>query len=320
MKFSSLLPLLAAFAHASPPLSIEHVAGQAGFTLEGEITDLSGITWTGGAEFFAVSDKTNVLLPVTLRIDPASGVIQSGEFGAPIPVAAGHWDFEGVTYVAATRQFYIATELPPGILSFRRGAPAAKAMPLPPIFLKARENLSMESITWDDTVRKFWTANEEALEPDGPISNATAGTFVRLLNLDANFHPIAQFAWRTEPAAMRFGGGSGVSDLLLLPNGTLIVLERGFGTGGLHLRLYAADLRGATDVSGIAALAGAKFAPAKKTLLFEETTGFFNFEGLTLGPPLADGARSLIVIADSNGGTRHLFLPLKIRFPAGRSK
>ena len=314
MKLPALFSLLAALAHAAAPISIEHVAGQAAFTLDGEITDLSGLAWIGGAEFMAVSDKTNALLPVTLHIDPASGAIRSGEFGAAIPVAAGHWDFEGLAYVAATRTFYISTEFPPGILTYRRGAAAAKAMPLPRIFAQARENLSMESIAWDGTVRKFWTANEEALEPDGPLSDAKAGSVVRLLCLDPAFKPLAQYAWRTEPCTMRFGGGSGVCDLALLPNGTLLVLERGFGFGGLHLRIYAADFTDATNVADLPALDGAKFTLAKKTLLLDEATGFFNFEGLALGPTLSDGSHSLIVIADSHGVTRHTFLPLKIRF------
>ena len=64
----------------------------------------------------------------------------------------------------------------------------------------------------------------------------------------------------------------------------------------------------------MASLAGAADCiPARKILLFERATGFTNFEGLTLGPRLADGTRSLLVIADSNGGTTHTFLPLKIR-------
>ena len=50
-----------------------------------------------------------------------------------------------------------------------------------------------------------------------------------------------------------------------------------------------------------------------KILLLDQATGFTNFEGMALGPKLADGSRSLILIADSNGGTTHALLPLKIR-------
>lgn len=295
--------------------TIERVASQASFALEGSITDLSGLAWTGGDQFVAVSDKRPALLPVTLRIDRASGAITSGEFGAPIPVPTKRKDFEGVAYVAETRRFYVVTESPPGALSFRTGEPEVRNLALPPVFASARYGLAIESLTWDAGPQRFWIANEEALKSDGPVSTPAAGTVVRLLQLDANFRPRAQYAWRTEPATMRVGAGFGVADLLLLPDGTLLVLERGFAGFGLGVRLYAADFAGATDVSRMAALDGAEFTPARKISLFSEASGFLNFEGLALGPTLDDGSRSLILVADSHGGTSHVILPLKIRLP-----
>jgi hypothetical protein len=304
--------LFAAHALAAPPV-VQRVPSQAAFTLAGALTDLSALVWTGGDAFHTVSDKQRALLPLTLRIDRATGAITRGEFGAPIPVPTKHVDFEGLAYVAAMRRFYLCTESPPGLLSFRPGDPAAKTVSLPAVFSRTRRGLALESLTWNATVKNFWLANEEALTPDGPVSDAAAGTLVRLLRLDANLRPLAQYAWRTEPATMRFGPGNGVSDLLLLPSGTLLVMERGFGPTGLLVRLYAADFSSATDVAKLPALAAAKFVAARKIPLFTEPTGFVNFEGLTLGPPLLDGTRSLILLADSHGGTQHTFLPLKIR-------
>jgi hypothetical protein len=305
-------------ALAAPP-TIERVPSQSGFTLEGALTDLSGLTWAGGDSYFAVSDKRAALLPVTLRVNPATGAIESGGFGAPMPVPTKRNDFEGVTFVADARRFYISTESPAGVLSFRPGEAMVKNLRLPAIFSQTRRGLGLESLTWEAKVRKFWTTSEESLLVDGPVSDAQAGTVVRLLSLDAEFRPLAQYAWRTETATMRYGSGTGVSDLLLLPDGTLLVMERGFGGFGLQVRLYAADFTGATDVSKLAKLEGAAFTPAKKIPLFAEQTGFVNFEGLALGPTLADGWRSLILVADSHGGMQHFFLPLKLR-SAGAGK
>lgn len=296
--------------------TIDRVRGDSHFTVEGPITDLSGLAWAGGDSFFAVSDKRPAVLPVTLRIDRASGAISSGEFGAPIPVPTKRADFEGVVYASATRRFYIATERPPGVISFRAGEPAVRQWPLPRIFARARLGLALESITWDAGSRRFWIANEEALAVDGPVADANAGTFVRLMQLDSVLKPLAQYAWRTEPATMRYGAGCGVADLLLLPDGTLLVLERGFAGLGLAVRIYAASTAGATDVSRLASLEGAKFSPAGKTLLYREQTGLLNFEGMALGPELADGSRSLVLVADSHGGTRHVFMALKLRLRA----
>ncbi len=309
-------------ASAAPPV-IEDVDGQESFALESSaVSDLSGIVWTGGDSFYAVSDRRNVLVPLTLKIDPATGRIARGEIGEPLPVPADASDFEGVAYVAATKTFYLSAETGHAVLRFRPGQPRAERLAVPPVFAQARKNLSLESMTWNDTAKQFWIANEEALIPDGPVATADAGSLVRLQRFDAKFRPTAQYAWRTEPAAFRFhGAGSGVSDLCVLPDGSLIVLERGFGAGGLHLRLYLADFQNATDTTRLPSLAAADACvPARKILLFERASGFVNFEGIALGPPLADGTRSLIVIADSNGGAAHNFLPLKIRLaPAARA-
>jgi hypothetical protein len=309
--------VLLGLALATPSLAasptIERVAGPAGFTIEGAITDLSGLVWTGGDSFIAVSDKRAALLPVTLRIDRATGAIASGEFGVPIPVPTKRRDFEGVAYVAASRRFFIATETPAGVLSFRRGDPEVRTLSLPPVFASARPGLALESLTWDAKAGRFWTANEEALAGDGAVSGPDAGTVVRLQACDAEFRPLAQYAWRTEPATMRVGAGCGVADLLVLPDGTLLVLERGFAGFGLAVRLYAAELKGATNVTRLAALEGAAFTPAGKKLLFSEASGFLNFEGVALGPTLDDGSRSLLLVADSHGGTTHTFLALKLR-------
>ena len=296
-------------------VAVEKVDGQEAFAIESaDVSDLSGLVWTGGDTFYAVSDHPNVLVALTLKIDLATGRIVSGKIGEPIPVPSDARDFEGVTYVAAERAFYISAETGHTVVRFTPGQPRAERLPVPPIFAQARKNLSLESITWNDTARQFWIANEEALVPDGPVAGAEAGSLVRLQRLDAKFRPVAQYAWRTEPASFRFhGAGNGVVDLCALPDGGLLVLERGFGAGGLHARLFLADFQNATDTTRRPALAGADCIPARKIPLFDQPTGFTNFEGLALGPTLADGTRSLLLIADSNGGTTHAFLPLKIR-------
>jgi hypothetical protein len=299
---------------------VSKVEGQPLFTIENAaVSGLSGIVWIGDDKFYAVSDHPAQLVPITLKIDRGTGRIERGEIGTPEPVRTAVSDFEGVAYVASTKTFYISTETGHAVVSLKPGG-VSRVLTAPPIFTQARKNLSFESITWNDTDAHFWIANEEALLPDGAVSGAE-GTLVRLQQLDAKFRPTAQYAWRTAPAGMRFRNvGNGVSDLCLLPDGRLIVLERGFGPAGLHLRLFLADFKDATDASKLPSLADAEFVPASKTLLFEQPTGVINFEGIALGPVLEDGSRSLVLIADSNGGATHAFLPLKVRMNGAESR
>jgi hypothetical protein len=297
---------------------VEKVEGQEIFALKSDaVTDLSGLVWTQGDSFFAVSDHANALVPLTLKIDRATGRITSGEIGTPMAVPAEASDFEGLTYVSATKAFYISAETGNTVLRIAPEDLRAVPQPVPAVFALARENLGLESLTWNDTAQRFWIANEEALECDGPVASASAGSLVRLQQFDARFRPTVQYAWRTEPAAMRFrGAGNGVSDLCVLPDGQLIVLERGFGAG-LHLRLFLADFQKATNTSQLRVLGGEDCIAAKKILLFEQPSGFINFEGIALGPKLSDGSRCLLVIADSNGGNTHHILPLKVHLVSG---
>ena len=127
---------------------VEGVEGQGDFVLESDaVSDLSGITWVGGDSFFAVSDKAKVLVPLTLKIDPAGGRIVRGEIGEPVPVPADAADFEGVAYVTASQTFYISAESGHAVLRFRPGQARAERLPVPPVFAQARKNLSLESMT-----------------------------------------------------------------------------------------------------------------------------------------------------------------------------
>jgi hypothetical protein len=280
------------------------------------VADLSGITWLGGASFAAVSDKRNLIQYLRLAIDPATGAITAGELGRTVPVPARGRDFEALAWDSAAKAFYIASEQGSTVYRFTPSNAKVSSLPIPAIFAKPRRNLGLESLTRHAKTGQFWIANEEALPADGPLTSQSEGTLIRLQRLDARFRPRGQYAWRTEPAAFRYAGaGNGVCDLCALDDGRLLVLERGFAGLGLRLRIYLADFSRATDTTAIPALAdpAVHFVPTTKTLLYERSTSTRNFEGLTLGPPLAGGWRSLIAIADSNGTPTHSFLALKIR-------
>ncbi len=297
---------------------IEGVADQQVFSFEYRAaTDFSGLTWAGGSDWFTVSDKVRAIFPMRIALDPASGKILSASIGSAMPVKTKLADFEGIAFVPDKRRVYVSTETGDGIFGFDLRKRTVIPVAVPPIFSKARNNKSLESLTYDATVGNFWTANEEALKCDGPMSGSERGTVVRLQRFDGRFRPAGQFAYVTETSAFRtHGGGTGVSDLALLPNGELLVLERVVGLFGLSVKIFRAELRGATDVSAFPALEGANYTPATKTLIFSRATLANNFEGIALGPTLEGGWRSLILIADSGGGTTHFLMPLRIRWTA----
>jgi len=112
---------------------------------------------------------------------------------------------------------------------------------------------------------------------------------------------------------------SGVADVLVLPNGKLLVLERELGQVGMlpqfRSRIYEVDFTGATDVSALAGLQGQVYTPVGKALLWESYFLLDNFEGMTLGPELSSGDHSLLLISDNGSGLNQSLHALTLSGP-----
>ena len=201
------------------------------------------------------------------------------------------------------------------------------------VYTTIRPNYGFEGITRTEDSESMWTANEEALTIDGPLASPSEGSIVRLQQFDDEGRPKRQFAYVTDPTvhvmtsppAAVGEDRSGVSALIALHDeDELLVLERALagdssGMGGFRIRIYLTDTDDATDVSALpfrTGLAGrTDWTPAVKTLLFERRFGLpvSNFEGMALGPRLANGDRSLLLVADNGGGTWQSIYALRLR-------
>ena len=288
---------------------IEPVMGQQSVTMDyDKATDFSGITWISGESYLAVSNKENGIFAIRLKVDPGTGRVLDYKFGERLPVKTKLGDMEGIAFLPEQKRIYISAETGNGIVGFDMRGDATFGVEVPGVYARARPNKSLESLTFG--AGALWTANEGALDGDGPLSGKE-GTLVRLQKFDASFRATTQFAYRTDPCSAA-GGGTGVSDLLALPSGALLALERVVTSIGLVAKIYQVDFAGATDTAGIQRLEGAVFTPVKKKLLYERHTLATNYEGITLGPVLAGGWRSLLLIADSGGAKKHSLMPLRI--------
>ena len=84
-------------------------------------------------------------------------------------------------------------------------------------------------------------------------------------------------------------------------------MERSFSVGapgtGNTIKLYEISLHGATNVNGEFSIAGKHIRFARKRLILNlDALGIplDNVEGLTLGPRLRHGRRSLVLVSDNN--------------------
>jgi 3-phytase len=124
--------------------------------------------------------------------------------------------------------------------------------------------------------------------------------------------PEQEFLYLTDPVAAVPNPAdsfktNGLVDLLAVNEDTFLSLERSFSTGvGNTIKLFEVSLEKATDISSINSLSAINLntiKPAQKKLLLDfEKLGLTldNIEGLTFGPNLADGRKSLIVVSDNN--------------------
>lgn len=310
--------LLAAclLATLAPPAALHALAvidpGQAAVVISGAgNAELSGITHVGGGQFLSVADSGGTLHPVTIDIDPLTGFVNQASAGTPV-VLAGGVDLEGVAWRSATGSVFVSDEVGPAI---REVDPTTGALirniTLPPVFAQVRPNLGLESLSLSPDGSSLWTANEAALLVDGPVANFVDGTWVRIQRFDGTGAAAGQWAYRTEAQ----GSFSGVVDLVALATGELLVLERALALGGFQSRLYRVDFTGATDTSGLPGLAGASFQGVGKTLLWSRLGGALNIEGISLGPTLANGDGSLVLVTDGGGSSPPNTFALRLSVP-----
>ncbi len=243
----------------------------------------------------AVCDRLAPVDPEDIRIDP---------HGADV-----WWSQEG-------------DRNPPRLLtdpSIRRAAPDGAALgevELPPNYhiddngKGPRANQGIEGFTFSAGGSRIASILEGPLAQDGPEATPEHGALVRLTVQDRQGRVRQQVAYPVEPMA---GPGPGINSVsAILTAGSedperYLVLERGVSAAGVTIRLFEVDLRGATDIANIDALtAGSGVQPARKKLVADlGTLGLTRLgivEGMTWGPKLRSGERTLILVADDNFG------------------
>ena len=175
-----------------------------------------------------------------------------------------------------------------------------------------RQNAVFEGMTFADNYKTLYVNVEEPIYEDGPRAEVIDNhAFIRILKFDvASKKNIAQYAYPLSPVAYAPVPAdafkiNGVPDILNVGNNKLLVIERSFSTGRLPctIKVFEADLSGATDISKVALKSNSSFTPASKKLLLNmDDLGIYidNIEGVTFGPRLPNGHKTLLFIADNN--------------------
>jgi hypothetical protein len=176
-----------------------------------------------------------------------------------------------------------------------------------------RQNLVFEGVAFANHDSILYVSVENPLYQDGPrASLKKASTYNRILKYNLiTRKPVAQYAYLLDPVAHaplipNSFMINGISDIMSIGPDELLTIERSFSLGvrNFSIRLYLTNLRGATNISKINSLIQDPPAhPAEKKLLLNmDSLGVYidNIEGVTFGPDLPNGHRTLLFIADNN--------------------
>ena len=180
-----------------------------------------------------------------------------------------------------------------------------------------RHNGVIEGLSLAHDGQGYWASMELPLVQDGvePMVEDTDSP-VRIAYINASGAFGKEFTYELDPIARKFDETSftvnGVVEILEYDKDKFLVLERSFSTGyadgGNNVKIYDVDASNATDVSNMDSLIDAEYKKATKKLLFDfetirsQLTGGVvdNIEGITFGPKLENGNRSLVLVADNN--------------------
>lgn len=298
---------------AQPGLTITR-SGQSPFRLGSGSTgaaELSGIAYADGTTYFGVGDNGDrSIWQIYTSLDTRTGRIRSSQVTGGITAPGMGSDSEGIAAGPDGNTVWISDEVASSITEFSLTTGSkVGSVAVPDIYRPSnvQNNMGLESLSY--ALGKLWTGNEEALKPDGALSTTSAGSWVRIQEFDGpDLTPGTQYAYRTDPISRMSPfitvERSGLVDLLALPNGDILSLERELGGCLPHFRtrVYLLDFTGASDVTSVPSLSAGGFTAVGKSLLWQGNTGFSNFEGITLGPRLSDGSYTLLLVSDDGSG------------------
>ena len=256
-----------------------------------------------------------------------AGAAMNGLAPNPTSVLGNAFDPEGIVVNPRTSTLLVSDEYGPSLLEFNRAGQLLRRYTTP-ANLVPRSAAGVPNFAGDAGNTKGKRNNRGfeglAISPDGRFAYAMVqsgmldeggsnGLFSRIVKFDTSTGlAVAQYAYRMETAAQ----GRGISALVALGGERFMVLERnnrGIGVGATLANadkaVFEIDLAGAVDVSNTVltnAFAGGVSKSAKVLDLDTNTLAALGnlspekWEGLAVGPQLANGQYMLLAGTDSD--------------------
>lgn len=260
----------------------------------------SGITPLGGGRYAVASDEEAQagFYVWNIRFDSLSGrvleVADEGFRGVPFGLDR---DAEGIAYCPARGTVFVSGEADQRILEHRMdGSLTGSELAVPEQYgtKNIRPNRGFEALGYDTERGLFWTC------PESPLAGED-GLDIPLLCFGTDMQLKRTVSYPIDAPKSHKKGRShyhGVVAITPMADGSLLVLER-----EAHIARHYSGSRCWCRLYRFHPGEGTKRLLAKWTTRLTATnTRFANYEGMCLGPRLADGRQALLLIADSQGG------------------
>lgn len=278
----------------------------------------SGLVKLADSLYAVVNDKSEKagFLLLQIRFDQVSGQIQHIRQVKFVNCDREPSDLEDITFLPQSREILLADEADNSITRYDlAGKKTGSSFAFPAFFGSAKANLGLESLTYSSNTQSVWTCTESTLAYDSALlAAANIDTpCVRLLAFSPQGTLKAQYAYRLDTPQRSTTGRThiqGVSALTALNNGKLLVLEREIYitrwgiSSQVFTKIYCISPQVETAVGNEPLNARSPFV--KKELVASITTSlgvfhqqFANYEGMCVGPQLADGRQVILLVADS---------------------
>lgn len=303
--------------------------------------DYSGVANLGDGRFAVVSDKSrrDGFFVFRVAIDSLSGAITQVTSEGLRGTVEENRDAEGIAFLPERGTVAIVGEADSQVREYDlQGQPTGRTLQLS----KGTGNHGYESLTYNARTGRLWTCTEGMLAQDETLAKADSALadgslLIRLQSFDADFQPQGTYAYLTDRPLKNASDlrnyAFGVSELLALDDGSLLVLEREFAVPHNKLgatvvcKIYRVKpeppsifpVEGSFEAQTLPhggsqrGLPSAQTLPHRgswrglpKTLVAQWTSrltllgrSLANYEGMCLGPTLADGSQTVVLVADS---------------------
>lgn len=218
---------------------------------------------------------------------------------------------------------FAARQNPPALIGFDRQGQWQQQLPLPKHVLATpatddnldpqphgiEDNRGFEALTLNPEGDRVFTALESPLQQDYPENPSERDNYNRLLHYwigEPQAQLLAEYLYPIQPANL-ITGINGLTELLSIDSGGhFLTLERSYSPlTQFKAELFQISTAMATDTSTLDRLPTAlnRIIPIQKQPLLDLQQlqiPISNLEGMTWGPRLADGSRSLILVSDNN--------------------